>query len=199
MKSKHPTSAESSASHHLLPFSSIPSPPTEKPGTKYTHTTPSLSAYLQGLRRDRVEDHIVWMYPEGVDLQSALKNLHAGKCWCGRDPVTTRNWTDNGWACSQEHQRIWWKQFEFWHDVRLRVLDRDGWTCCMCSVALSKQAQVDHIKSITDGGDMWDQNNMQSLCVQCHEAKTLADHKRRASIERQRRAEEMCKLDQYDT
>lgn len=31
---------------------------------------------------------------------------------------------------------------------------------------------VDHIKEISDGGDLWDWDNLQSLCNACHNTKT---------------------------
>lgn len=40
---------------------------------------------------------------------------------------------------------------------------------------------VDHIVPIIDGGSMWDETNLQSLCYPCHFAKTDAERRRRAS------------------
>lgn len=166
---------------HLRPFS-----PPRPSATKYVHPTPSLSAHLQGLARGRPEDHIVWTWPEGMELQTALGNLRAGRCWCGDPPAPRVQWTDGGWACSRDHQRTWWRQFEFWHDVRVRVLDRDGWECRMCGTDLGANAQVDHIVPVTDGGPMWDRGNMQSLCTECHVSKTAEDLRRR-TVEARRR------------
>ncbi len=35
--------------------------------------------------------------------------------------------------------------------------------------------EVDHITAIANGGDMWDENNLQTLCSRCHAKKTRAD------------------------
>ena len=74
-----PPGARGRRSHHVCPLT-----PTERSAstTKYVHPTPSLSAHLQGLK-ERPEDHIVWTWPDDMDLQTALRNLHDGKCWCG--------------------------------------------------------------------------------------------------------------------
>ena len=175
----------------LRPFS-----PTEPPATKYVHPTPSLSAHLQGLR-GRPEDHIVWTFPEDMELHTALANLHAGKCWCGRPPARTRSWTDGGWACSRTHQSTWWKQFEFWHDVRTQVLDRDGWECAKCGLEMVTGAQVDHVVPVADGGSMWNRDNMQSLCAECHASKTAGDLRNRTAARRRKLAEGMRPLDHY--
>lgn len=176
----------------LRPFS-LP----ETPATKYVHPTPSLSAHLQGLTRGRPEDHIIWTCPEGMDLQSALANLHSGKCWCGKPPARTRSWTDGGWACSRVHQRTWWKQFEFWHDVRLQILDRDGWECTKCGMELGAHAQIDHVVPVADGGSMWGRDNMQSLCAECHMSKTTDDLRRRTAERRRRAAAGTLPLEHY--
>lgn len=176
---------------HLRPFS-----PAEPPAAKYVHPTPSLSAYLQGLR-GRPEDHVVWAWPDGMELQAALQNLHAGRCWCGKPSAPRVQWTDGGWACSREHQRAWWKQFEFWHDVRTRVLNRDGWECRACGAELGAQAQVDHIVPVTDGGPMWDRNNLQSLCAECHVSKTAGDLRSRNAGRRRQRPAGVLPLEHY--
>lgn len=36
---------------------------------------------------------------------------------------------------------------------------------------------VDHIVAITNGGDMWDKQNLQVLCIDCHKKKTKEDMK----------------------
>ena len=178
--------------HKIHPFS-----PPISDGTMYVHPTPSLSAYLQGLVKGRPDDHIIWMWPEGIELQVALKNLHDGKCWCGRPPVPRVQWIDGGWECSRAHRHVWWQQFEFWHDVRIKVLDRDGWECVMCGTLLGRGAQVDHITPVTDGGSMWDMDNMQSLCTECHIVKTADDLSRRTAKQRRSRPADVLPLEYY--
>lgn len=44
---------------------------------------------------------------------------------------------------------------------------------------------VDHIKAIVNGGDMWDENNLRCLCEECHKRKTKLDMKKRTKGNRQ--------------
>ena len=37
--------------------------------------------------------------------------------------------------------------------------------------------EVDHILAVVNGGDMWDENNLQVLCYSCHKEKTKEDIK----------------------
>ena len=42
--------------------------------------------------------------------------------------------------------------------------------------------EVDHILALCNGGDMWDKNNWQVLCDECHKKKTRQDLKERKRI-----------------
>lgn len=35
--------------------------------------------------------------------------------------------------------------------------------------------EVDHIKAVCNGGNIWDENNLQVLCTKCHKEKTIKD------------------------
>lgn len=51
-----------------------------------------------------------------------------------------------------------------WDATRLRVLDRDGWTCAFCGKPLEgPDATVDHLTSKSEGGtdDLW---NLVACC-----------------------------------
>jgi len=41
---------------------------------------------------------------------------------------------------------------------------------------------VDHIKALCNGGDMWDKNNWQVLCSECHKKKTKKDLRERKRL-----------------
>lgn len=43
-----------------------------------------------------------------------------------------------------------------------------------CAVCGRFASQVDHIVPIADGGRMYDESNLQSLCTSCHSKKTVA-------------------------
>ena len=60
-----------------------------------------------------------------------------------------------------------------WQIVRRLALDRDGWRCVLCSKA--GRLEVDHIRRLRDGGEMWDLHNLQTLCRKCHFSKTSAE------------------------
>lgn len=73
-----------------------------------------------------------------------------------------------------------------WQRFRLRILKRD---CYMCQPCLSKgratpATEVDHIVPRSKGGPMVD-SNAQSICTDCHKAKTAEDegHARRVQFD----------------
>jgi len=50
---------------------------------------------------------------------------------------------------------------------------------CLRYDILEPVAVVDHIEEISDGGEPYDWNNLQSLCTSCHRRKTVAESKKR--------------------
>ena len=66
-----------------------------------------------------------------------------------------------------------------WEKVRSLHLANEP-LCRMCSRPADL---VDHITPIRDGGERLDDDNLQSLCRRCHDAKTAEDvRKRRAGV-----------------
>ena len=63
---------------------------------------------------------------------------------------------------------------KLWKGIRLKVLDRDGWLCVKCG--RSGRMEVDHIQRLEDGGEVYELSNLQSLCRNCHIAKTRAEN-----------------------
>ena len=63
-----------------------------------------------------------------------------------------------------------------WMDTRTRILARDGGVCCECRrLGIGRAAQeVDHITPLKRGGTDADEN-LQSLCIECHAAKTAKE------------------------
>lgn len=59
---------------------------------------------------------------------------------------------------------------------RERILLRDNYTCqlCLFKGIEVKADEVDHIMPLADGGADTD-SNKQSLCIECHKAKTKAE------------------------
>lgn len=66
-----------------------------------------------------------------------------------------------------------------WQRLRKRILKRDNWLCRSCrEVGIVKSAtNVDHITPRAEGGTE-DENNLQSLCKDCHDMKTLSESAR---------------------
>ena len=75
--------------------------------------------------------------------------------------------------CAREYQSKWIT----WNGLRNKILERDRHKCNHCGFKGS--LEVDHIKAIVNGGDMWDEDNVQALCKKCHNKKTKLDLKKR--------------------
>ncbi len=76
--------------------------------------------------------------------------------------------------------------FTNWQELRMKALKRDKYTCINCGYkdkAPYSELRGDHIKPISLGGDEWDLDNIQTLCVPCDKKKTKKDI-RDISIER---------------
>ena len=63
-----------------------------------------------------------------------------------------------------------------WNDLRSRALERDRNSCLKCG---KPAEEVDHIREIWEGGPEFDLDNLQSLCHDCHVAKTNESRRRR--------------------
>ncbi len=76
------------------------------------------------------------------------------------------------WDCRVKrfHQRMPRGRPKYWTQLRVRVLDRDGWTCQKCKlVSFNGGLHVHHIIHKKDGGDDIEEN-LTTLCRACHEA-----------------------------
>lgn len=63
-----------------------------------------------------------------------------------------------------------------WQQTRQRILERDGYLCveCMRDGRVTLATDVDHRTPKSKGGTD-DPDNLQSLCADCHKAKTVRD------------------------
>ncbi len=66
-----------------------------------------------------------------------------------------------------------------WRALRLRVFRRDGYRCQACG-RLCAHPECDHIVSRADGGTD-ELANLQTMCADCHKAKTHKESQRAAS------------------
>jgi len=62
-------------------------------------------------------------------------------------------------------------------DVRPSILFRDGMRCVKCGSNIN--LIVDHIHELKDGGDPFDENNLETLCKKCHAVKTAKEKAKR--------------------
>lgn len=65
-----------------------------------------------------------------------------------------------------------------WSKARRAQLQREP-LCRHCTAAgrVTLALEVDHVVPLAAGGAPLDPNNLQSLCIPCHQAKTLRDMK----------------------
>lgn len=66
-----------------------------------------------------------------------------------------------------------------WDRLRLRILARDFGLCqpCRRAGAVKQGTEVDHVVPRAKGGSE-DDDNLQTICSDCHKAKTLTDEGR---------------------
>lgn len=118
--------------------------------------------------------------------------------------------TDNYRNYCKDHSGSDMSRFTNWQSLRYFVLKRDNYTCKKCGdkneyVKIKKYYPkvadgfyeetisnfvVDHITPIAIGGDEWDINNLQTLCLNCNKIKTKQDAKK---IAKQRNIEKNLK------
>ena len=68
-----------------------------------------------------------------------------------------------------------------WSVARYRALKRDGRTCQLCGFDFKgADLEVDHIIPRSEGGDNA-QDNLRTLCIPCHRARTKAWHAHRTA------------------
>jgi len=116
-------------------------------------------------------------------------------------------------CCNKECTEIMNSKYVFvgWQQIRDKIFQRDNFTCKICNYKAQNkevtkeicgrtfverlhpnaQLDADHIIPISIGGDEWSFENIQTLCKQCHKAKTKKDMKkisaeRNVSIDQQR-------------
>lgn len=78
------------------------------------------------------------------------------------------------WHKTSRHERGYDSN---WVKLREVILARDNYLCVPCALKgkTTPAREVDHIIPKGDGGTDED-TNLQSICIQCHKAKTILDN-----------------------
>ena len=93
---------------------------------------------------------------------------------------------------SEKERYRWWK-------LRLRILRREP-LCRMCKAngIVTAAAELDHIIPISQGGSPFDEDNLQPLCRECHQAKTSSEYMNHANVDEQIRImDELAEFDDW--
>jgi len=111
-----------------------------------------------------------------------------------RDWNRRADWTCCCTDCTEKYSKT---VIYGWSQLKLKVFERDNHVCVKCGKTGGKMGKwqnndkglvADHIIPIALGGEQWDINNIQSLCIDCDKIKTKQDQ---ADIGRLRRKEKL--------
>lgn len=78
------------------------------------------------------------------------------------------------WIKRADHRKLTGRP---WRRLRERILKRDQYLCVSCRARgkLTEATEVDHRVPLAQQGDDAE-SNLQSLCADCHQAKTIAEN-----------------------
>ena len=111
----------------------------------------------------------------------ATKRIKKNKCpACGllREKWTRKNFLYN--CCSKKCTAEYHDMVEMitWDEMRTKSLIRDNYHCIKCGLKVDKPTCIiDHIKPIALGGEEFNLDNLQTLCLNCNKIKTASDMK----------------------
>jgi len=89
------------------------------------------------------------------------------RTWIVNPNKPTVNWSDN----SIYHTRQWR------NDRDRHIKANPLCVICLSNGITTASSVSDHIKEISQGGDVWDWDNRQALCTRCHNRKTQLNKK----------------------
>ena len=149
---------------------------------------------------------------EKITPKKKYKDFGKGKCVrCGKDlPPRKRKY------CCHICQLIYLddtrtKNYVSWQAMRRRIIKRDDFTCQDCGSFRGFEDdhpragekwpvygdwEVHHIVPISKGGEMWDPENLTTLCDECHKKRHAKKH--REPMEGQKSLENYGGLDGID-
>lgn len=82
--------------------------------------------------------------------------------------------SQKNWLKNKEHEKIY--NLQRWRKMRKAIIEADP----VCSVVNCTRPAffLDHIIPISNGGSVWDRDNLQGLCKSCNAKKTAAQSKK---------------------
>lgn len=90
--------------------------------------------------------------------------------------VRKRNTSSKGWTKNNNrkvYDSAYWR-----NNIRLEVKKRDPFCVeCLKRGKYVETTDIDHIKSISNGGDKYDLSNLQGLCSNCHNKKSAIERR----------------------
>lgn len=120
------------------------------------------------------------------EWEERIRNSKCPVCGKHKDFWSRRkDWTCCSTNCTDEYQR---EVIYGWGQLREKVFMRDNYLCVKCKKKGNpndvvgfqnndKGLVADHIIPIALGGEQWNINNIQTLCINCDKSKTKIDHK----------------------
>lgn len=107
--------------------------------------------------------------------KSRVRKIKKLCAYCGKPFWVKRSESETiccSWDCRVKrlHSRMVTRNPYYWTQLRLKILDRDGWTCQKCKlVSFNGGLHVHHILHRKNGGTE-DFDNLITLCNSCHKA-----------------------------
>ena len=130
-----------------------------------------------------------WKYIVYEPAKSRLKKNQCPNCGLPKEKWKRRTeYTCCSKKCTEEYYSSF-MVITSWTDLRMKILQRDNYTCQKCgkrpmlkyfdtdkdSYPDDSQLIADHIIPIALGGEQWDSENIQTLCIECNKIKTKQD------------------------
>ena len=144
-----------------------------------------------------------------ITNEPAKGRLERGECpSCGLPKSKWKRRID--WrCCSTKCTEKWTHEIVTygWPDLRIKAFKRDKFTCVKCGhkpmektyegkmISDTSKLIGDHIKPIALGGDQWEIDNVQTLCLKCDKIKTKEDA---GEIAKERRKEKRISIGQEE-
>ena len=121
----------------------------------------------------------VWVKKYTRIQQKRINNRECPNCGKHKSLWNRRtDWTCCSKKCSDDFYKSKFAVLD-WSEFRLKAFKRDNKTCAICGKQeISSSALVgDHIIPIACGGEEFDLDNIQTLCLDCNKKKTKSDMK----------------------